>query len=218
MPGAAATPGRTYAGRTGHERADERHALLVDAAFAHVAEHGFKGLSIDALCRRAALNKRYFYEGFADLDALVAAVTTKTADDAIAVTLRALAGPGSTDERSRRAIQAFVVHLTDDPRRARVLFGAVPAGDAAAGHRTAAIRQVISTAAAQGREVHALDDAPIVGLSAAMLIGGTSQAVLDWLDGRVECTRDEFVDDLAALWRGITDTTVALAREQRAGR
>ena len=45
-----------------------------------------------------------------------------------------------------------------------------------------------------------------------MLVGGTSQAVLDWLDGRVAQTREEFIDDLVALWLAIGDSMAARVR------
>ncbi|WP_354701676.1 hypothetical protein DSM112329_02002 [Paraconexibacter sp. AEG42_29] len=207
-----ATPTRTYGGQTGDERLAQRRDDLATAAFALVAEHGWRRLTIETLCRAAGLNKRYFYESFGSLDAVIAAVTTRLADEAIAVTLAAIRPDDPADVVARRAVGAFVAHLTDDPRRARVLFGAVPAGDAAAGHRAAAIRQVITTVATHGRELHDLPAGPVIDLSAAMLVGGTSQAVLDWLDGELDYPREAFVDDLVALWQVIGDAASARAR------
>lgn len=207
---------RTYGGRTGDERAADRRDALVRAAFELVADDGWRQLNVGALCREAALNKRYFYETFDGLDAVIAAVTTWLADEAIATTLAAL-GPDETGDEAttRRAITAFVEYLTDDPRRARVLFGAVPAADAAAGHRAAAIRQVIATVSTQGRAIHALDDDAGVEAAAAMLVGGTSQAVLDWLDGRIVCSREAFIDDLVGLWHAIGGRAATRARRRR---
>jgi AcrR family transcriptional regulator len=204
--------GRTYGGQTGSERAADRRDALRSAAFAIVAEQGWRDLTIEAVCRRARLHKRYFYESFADQDALIAAVTEHLAEEAIAVTLAAIDPAADGAAATRSAISAFVAHLVEDPRRARVLFGAVPAGDAAAGHRAAAIREVIATVAAQGRSIHALAEDPTVDLSAAMLVGGTSQAVLDWLDGRIDCNRDQLIDDLIVLWQSIGDTAASRVR------
>lgn len=216
MPPVKPHPGRTYAGQTEDERLAQRRDALVTAAFALVAERGWRELNIEALCRHAGLNKRYFYESFENLDAVIAAVTTRLAEDAIAVTLAAIDWTAPTDQVTRSAISTFVEHLTDDPRRARVLFGAVPAGDAAAGHRAAAIRRVIATVSTEGRSMHALAEDPVVELTAAMLVGGTSQAVLDWLEGQVRCSRDDFVDDLVTLWQAIGDVAAARVRARRA--
>lgn len=211
---------RVYGGRSGDERAAERRDALVAAAFALVAEHGWRALTIASTCTAAGLNKRYFYESFTGVEEVIAAVTTRLADEAIATTLAA-AGPAPSPEQAvHDGITAFVTHLTDDPRRARVLFGAVPAGDAAAGHRAAAIRQLIATVAAQARSILALTGDPLVEASAAMLVGGTSQAVLDWLDGRIDTPRETLIEDLVALWQCISDGTAArlAAVDRSAGR
>jgi AcrR family transcriptional regulator len=208
-------PGRTYGGRTGDQRAAERREALLDAAFELVAANGWRDLNIEATCRRAGLNKRYFYESFSDIDALVAAVMEHLADEAIAVTVAQLEEGGPRKEVSRRAVTALIEHLIDDPRRTRVLFGAVPAGDAAAGHRIAVIRRVIASAASYGRNLYELADDPDVELTAAMLVGGTSQTVLDWLDGRVDCSRDELIAHVVALWCAIGDETTARVNARR---
>ncbi len=199
-------PGRTYGGQTSDERAQDRRAALLGAAFALVAADGWRALRIDAVCRAAQLNKRYFYESFAGgLDALVGELTQRLADDAIAVTLAAMGDGVEPDRATRQGITAFVAHLTDDPRRARVLFGAVPAGHAAAGHQADALRQLINTAAAVGQGLHRQTPEPLVGTTAAMLVGGTSQAILDWLDGRIACDQAQLVDDLVLLWQALGD-------------
>jgi hypothetical protein len=119
------------------------------------------------------------------------------------------------DDAVRSAITAFIEHLTDDPRRARVLFGAVPASDAAAGHREAAIRRLIATVAGRGRSMHELTLDPFVEVAAAMLVGGTSQAVLDWLGGAVDCPREDLIDQLVTLWQAVGDLAATRARAER---
>ncbi len=204
------TTGRTYGGQSSDERAQERRAALLEAAFSLVAAHGWRALRIDALCREARLNKRYFYESFdGGLDALIAALTRQLADDAIAVTLAAMTPGSATSAQTQKGISAFVGYLTDDPRRARVLFGAVPAQDAAAGHQADALRQIISMTAVVGADLHRLGGDAVVDTAAAMLVGGTSQTILDWLDGRIGCDQARLVDDLVVLWQAIADAVVA---------
>ncbi len=176
--------GRSYGGQTSSQRAADRRELLLDAAFTLVAADGWKALRIDALCREAGLNKRYFYESFPSLDAVIGALTQRLASDAIAVSLAELESGVEPTEVTRRMITALIHHLTDDPRRARVLFGSLPAGDAAAGHRTEALRRVAAAAATTGRGIYSLPDDPFVDITAGMLVAGTSQVVLEWLDQR----------------------------------
>jgi hypothetical protein len=58
---------------------------------------------------------------------------------------------------------------------------------------------------------------PAIELWAAMLIGGTSQALLDWIDGRVACSRGQLVDDLVEMWLAIGNAGVAAMRSRPAG-
>jgi AcrR family transcriptional regulator len=187
---------------------------LLDAAFDLIAQRGAGQLRIERICQAAGLNKRYFYESFADLDAAIVGVLDRLAGESIAITLAAMDRcDGSTAELTRAGIETLVRHLTDDPRRARVLFGETPAGEATAPHRAEAIHQIVGAASARGRSMHHLGDTPdpVIDLASAVLVGGTSQAVLDWLDGRLHGDLDAFIDDLVALWVVLGDGAVAHA-------
>jgi AcrR family transcriptional regulator len=207
-------PPRTYGGETGGERVARRRAALVEAAFALAAEEGWRALRIERICAGAGLNKRYFYESFKDLDALAAAVMRWLVDDVITVTLAATDPDAPQEEFIRTAISALVRNVTDDPRRARILFGATAAGEVESAHRTDAIHRIAATIAAEGRTMHEVSG-PVVDLTAAMLVGGTSQAVLDWLDGSLGTSREEFIEELVALWKTIGDG-MALRAQKRA--
>jgi hypothetical protein len=47
-----------------------------------------------------------------------------------------------------------------------------------------------------------------------MLIGGISEVLLDWIDGRIDVTREQLVDDLAALALALGETTEKIARSR----
>jgi AcrR family transcriptional regulator len=207
---------RTYAGQTADERAAQRRDQLLAATFALVAEDGWRQLRIERICLRAGLNKRYFYESFEDLDAAIGALMSQLAEAAIAVTVAALDPSAPPAEFVRAAVTALVGYATDDPRRARVLFGATPAGEAASRHRLEAIRRIAAAAAAQGHSYHAIADDPIIELSAALLVGGTSHALLEWLDRRIPVSREQLIDDLTSLWQVVSDGAAARAREKAA--
>jgi AcrR family transcriptional regulator len=202
--------GRTYGGRSGDERVRGRRDALVRAAFGLAAAEGWGALRIDALCRAAGLNKRYFYESFDGLEAVADAVVAWVADEAMAVAL-AEVDPAAPDEaQTRAAVRALVAHLTDDERRARLLFGE------AGPRRAEALRRLVATVVTVGRALKGLDEDPVVETAAAMMVGGTAQAVLDWLDGRVGGTREALADDLVVLWHALADAAAARARDRRA--
>ena len=107
----------------------------------------------------------------------------------------------------RAGVGAFVGFLAEDERRARGLFGELPVSPAAARRRADAIQRLASIAIVQGRAVHHLpgDEGPRTDLGGAMLIGGTRQAMLDFIDGRLHTDQTQFVDDLARYWISLGD-------------
>lgn len=194
---------RNYGGQTGAERVRTRRAALLDAAFELVGEGGWAPLSIEAVCRRAGLNKRYFYESFGDLDEAMAALIEQVAQETLEACIEAVPPSGAAEELTTAAVRTMVEHVTDDPRRARVLYEAPPPGGAAAARRAAITREAITLAAARARTVFPRGDATGFALPASLVVGGTSQAVLDWLQGGIDCSRDELIERLAAMWLAI---------------
>ncbi len=63
--------GRTYGGRTAEQRSQERRRRLLDAARDLIGEVGVAPLTVDLVCGRATLSKRYFYAEFASKDDLL---------------------------------------------------------------------------------------------------------------------------------------------------
>jgi hypothetical protein len=47
-----------------------------------------------------------------------------------------------------------------------------------------------------------------------MLVGGLSEVLLDWVDGRIDVTRRQLVDDLAALALALGEATEKIARNR----
>jgi AcrR family transcriptional regulator len=199
--------GRRYGGRSGEERSAERRAALLDAAFRLVAADDWHALRIEAICREAGLSKRYFYESFGGLEELSAALIGRLADELVAVTLAGAREARTPDRFVRAALEPFVAHLAEDPRRARVLFGAVPGDGAAARHRDEVLHRLIRTAVGLGLEVHGVPGGPAIDRGASFLVGGTSQLVLDWLGVEDPSPREDVVEQLAGLWQAVVDAT-----------
>ena len=47
-----------------------------------------------------------------------------------------------------------------------------------------------------------------------MLVGGISEVLRDWIDGRIDVTRDQLIDDLAVLSLALGDATEQIARRR----
>src|SRR5690606_34519492 len=79
-----------WAGVAPEDRRAERRALLVQAAFELLGTEGWQATTVRAVCQRAALNPRYFYESFHDLDELLVAVYDAVLDELRTAVLTAI--------------------------------------------------------------------------------------------------------------------------------
>lgn len=210
-------PVRAYQGASAEERIEERKQRLLDTAFAVMAADEWKTLSITQLCQLAGLNKRYFYESFDSLDALAEAVIENLTQQVISLAI-GTATAGTQDKLDNLALahsvmQAVLTFLLDDPNRARVLFGERSDGSIARSQRRKVIRTLSEAVSAYGQVFYAADQraAPFAALVSSMLIGGTVEAILDWLDGDIRLSRKQFIHSMAALWNLTGDAAADLA-------
>jgi AcrR family transcriptional regulator len=212
---------RSWRGVPIETRRAERRELLVDAAFELLGTECWNGTTIRGVCQAARLNPRYFYESFDDLESLFLAIFDRLTADALLHAVRAIADIGDDPaDRARAVIDATVRFLTDDPRRARILF-VEALGNEVVGrrrldtmHATAEFLEQYSwsqTGMAQDR----------MGIVAShLLVGGLTQLVLTWLGGNLNVTIDELVEDAAALMVavGAVAEEVAMGRQPAAPR
>ncbi len=204
---------RGWAGVPPDERRAERRARLLDAAYELLGSEGWDRTTVRAVCQRAQLNPRYFYESFADLDALVVAVYDRIVEDMAASVVRAQAeAPPGVRAQTRAAIDSIVRFVDDDRRRGRVLYVEALGSEALnrrrieTGHR---LVEAIARDAAARAETPAVEQLSRVG--ASMLVGGFGELLAAWLDGRIELDRDELVEDATALFLAVGAATATLA-------
>ena len=215
------TPTGRYAGASAQERRAARRERLLDAGFELLAEEGARGTTVRAVCARAELNSRYFYESFEDLDALVVAVFDRVADELTSAAVAAYAAaPPDLAAKSEATVGAFVDVLTEDPRRGRVAFVEALGNEALARRRLDRMHEVAQLVVVTSREFAGVPDDrdPIARIAAAMLVGGLAEIVIARIDGRFEdVSRDDLVADVAHLWVATGAAAMARGRE-RAGR
>ncbi|MGI5126781.1 TetR/AcrR family transcriptional regulator [Pseudonocardia sp. CA-107938] len=131
---------RQWSGSTLADRQSARRRALLDAGLDLLGAEGGPAVGVRAVCRRARLTERYFYENFRDRDALVAAVYDEVTERAHAALAGAVASAtGDVSALVEAAVAAFVELVLDDPRVGRALLLA-PLTDPALMHRgTAAL-------------------------------------------------------------------------------
>jgi AcrR family transcriptional regulator len=209
---------RSWRGVPLEVRRAERRELLVDAAFELLGSDGWRGTTVRGVCQAARLNPRYFYESFDSLEALLIAVFDRLVAEATERSVRAIdaAGPDPS-ARAVAVIEAIVRYVTDDPKRARILFV-----EALGNERLGRRRLDTMHATAEFLERYAwrrtgvADDR--IGLVAShLLVGGLTELVVTWLDGHLPVSLDELVEDAAALMVAVGSGAVGVARARRAG-
>lgn len=181
------------------ERRTARRARLVAAAFDLLGTGGWEAVTVRAVSRAARLNPRYFYESFADRDELVVAVYDWVVEQ-LREEVAAAVARAAPDLRSvvAAAVSATVAFVAADPRRGRILYQEA-LGNEALNRRRIASGFAVADFIAAGRR-----DAPH-RLAAAAAVGGLTEMLMAWLDGRIRVSRSRLVEVA-------TDLLVALAR------
>ncbi len=213
--------GSVYGGVSAEERRSGRRAQLVAAALDLLGGEGWQVTTVRAVCARARLSPRYFYESFPDLDALVLAVFDEVAGEAASTVLAAVsAAPADARAKARAAIGAFVGIVSEDPRKARVLFVEALGSEALARRRYATLRMFATMVAAQGRDFYGLEhaDDALVQTTALTLAGGLAETLLAWQDGTLSVEREQLVEDCTELFVATGEAAVRLARARAASR
>ena len=203
---------RTYAGETSDERRTRRRAALTDAALDLVAEVGWERVTVRAVCGRARLNDRYFYESFADRDALLLAARDDIAEGALRALTQAIAHTGK-DRRVRAVVEAVIDYFTADRRRGHLMFA--PHG-ALRSRRQEMLRTLARIVADQATELLGDHAAPAKDreLGALTLVSGTMEVFAGWLRGELDVTRQHLADFLVAMVNTTGDLSTALRRER----
>nr|WP_164681055.1 TetR/AcrR family transcriptional regulator [Mycolicibacterium peregrinum] len=198
------TTNRAYGGQSADDRRRQRRGRLLDAAMGLMVQNEWRGVTVEKICAAAGLNKRYFYESFTDIDGLSAAVVDDIADEVRSVTVAAAdaAAQQPLEVQALASVAAAVRTLVDDPRRARVLLGGVAASPELDAHRTTVMHRLTDVLIDHGRSVHGveLEKDPLAKVTPAFIVGGTADAILEFVSGGVDLSLDDFIAQLATLW------------------
>jgi AcrR family transcriptional regulator len=194
---------RSYAGATDAQRRGARRERLLDAGLAIIGTQGYSAATLRAVCAAAGLTERYFYESFANREALLAGVHARLVDELSAGLREAFAAGGDDAQaRARAALTAFFGMLRDDPRKSRVLLfemlGVSPALDAQ--HQRAGqdiVRLVIE--ALRPIAGTRLPEAASESMVFTGLVGAVYHVAIRWHLGRFEMPLSRVVESCLVL-------------------
>lgn len=191
------SPTRPYRGVSATERTARRRADLMAAAFDLLGTVGWEQATMTAICARAKLTERYFYESFASRDDLLMAVCEDLSDRIRDVVVDALAtAPPGPEATARAAITVFVDLLTEDPRNGRVAIVEAGATALLRQRRHQILGEFADLIVAKAREVFGKDalPAPRDRLNALLFTGGLAEVLTAWLAGEVTATRTDIIE------------------------
>ncbi|WP_181428540.1 TetR/AcrR family transcriptional regulator [Mycolicibacterium moriokaense] len=205
---------RSYGGVTAEERRARRRAALIDAGLNLFAESGATGVSMRAVCARARLNDRYFYEHFTDSDAILEAAAQDITAQGLQTVIAATVEAGS-DVRAQvhAAAHAALDFLIDDPRRGQLLLGSHTT-EVLQRARLASTRAIANAMSAMAQETLGSAAPPPLDsdLAAFTLVSGTMELVAAWLRGDYDIGRQHLADLVAAMLLVATDISTVLPK------
>jgi AcrR family transcriptional regulator len=117
---AASEPARRYRGSSAEERRRARRERLILAAIQVYGERGYRNSTVKAVCEAAGLTERYFYEGFANSEALLVASYRGVTHQLLRSLAEAGARPGQGADRVRAVLMRYLEALRGEPRSARL--------------------------------------------------------------------------------------------------
>ncbi len=181
---------RIWGGTTLTERRETRRTALLEAALDLIGESGASGVTMRAVCRKANLTDRYFYESFAGRDELLDVLYRQVADEF----LEPMTAFAATDDPSRdRALSEILVDkVLADPRKSR-LFLVEPYSSTGLGQTTFAVMPVF-TRIMQDHLFGHIDDPVKRRLAAVTMASGNAGMFSAWLNGSLRATREQIVE------------------------
>ena len=209
-----------WRGTTAGDRAAARRAQLIEVGIELLGEKGATGITVRELYARAQLNPRYFYESFADLDALLVAIFDQLLAELVVEVRRAVeAADENEPAKTRAAIETAFGYLTDDPRRIRILLTDALGSTVLAQRRSEFVRIGARNMAEQAARFYGIPaDARLLRSTTYLLAGGLVELLIAWQNGTLELTVQELIDDASELVSGVGDAARAIAERRRAGR
>jgi AcrR family transcriptional regulator len=171
------------------------------AALDLIAEAGPSAVTKRAVCGRAGLNDRYFYEHFANSEALLSALLAEMTSQAVEALLGAVAVAGPTvPAQVLAAANAGLEFLNEDPRRAALLLTSHGNETLQRAHLETQ-RTIATVLAAVARELlgEAAPNQLNTEMAGFVAVSGVMELVAAWHRGEYDVSRERLARLIAAL-------------------
>lgn len=200
------SPPRTFRGLTAEQRVAARRDALTGAALDLIGTTGWASATMTAICQRAGLTERYFYESFRNREALFVALLQQVVEQIEqAVVVAASATDLTRRERAEAIAEALLHVIFDDPRLGRVALLEGVENDEMRRVRRAALSRFESLLQTHREVLLGPGAAAAPELVAASLVGAAQELFTRRLDGELAATDDQLAAHLVSLamvWTG----------------
>jgi len=191
------TPVRPYRGIEAADRLAQRRGQLLAAGLDLLGDENAE-VTVRAVCQRAGLAARYFYESFGDKDAFVSEVYDWVIAEIAASTQAAVASVPLA-EQTTAAMTNIVRTIADDPRIGRLLFSAKLSNEVVVRKRVEGIGFFAGLLGQHTVDALRLPENDQLRATAHFAVGGVTQTISAWLGGEVSFTPDQLVQQLRSL-------------------
>lgn len=191
------TPVRPYRGIEAADRLAQRRGQLLEAGLDVLGADGAE-LTVRAVCQRAGLAARYFYESFNDKNDFIAAVYDWVIAG-IATSTQAAVAAVPVPEQTTAGMANIVRIIADDPRVGRLLFSTKLSNEVLARKRIEGIgffAALFGQHAGDTLRVQENDQLRAMGYFA---VGGVTHTISAWLAGEITFTPEQLVDRLRSM-------------------
>lgn len=188
---------RPYRGIDAPERLAQRRSRFVDAGLDLLSAPPGEP-TVRAVCAKAGVSLRYFYESFTDKDDFAVVVYDSVIADLTATTQAAVTAV-PPDEQGRAAMANIVHTIAGDPRIGRLLFSTQLANEVVTRKRTQSTAFFAALLGQYVGEALHLPEGYRRQASTYFTVGGVAQTISAWLNDEIPCTPDELVDQLAVV-------------------
>jgi AcrR family transcriptional regulator len=201
---------RRYRGQDAEQRRAERMEKLLEAGLALFGTQGYATTSVKNVCDAAGLTERYFYESYANREALLVGVYLRLSEQLANAILASFKDvPAGTPQLVKAGLTAFYSWFQDDPRRARVMLSEILGVSRSVDkvYRNA-LRGFAGLIASQSPSFTPSEGPPSgvnPELIAAGLAGAALQIVNFWALGGFSDAREEVVENCYSIFMAVIE-------------
>ena len=200
---------RAYRGASPHQRVEQRRARLVDAGIDVFGTIGYHAATIEHICARAGLSKRYFYESFPDSEALLLACYERCCNEFHDALVIAVAkAPENIEAQVRAALFGYFSAIDADQRAAKItlleVLGVSTAVNEAYSAQFQRFAGAVEALAGEAFSAGALPK-PQLDVIAEGIFGAITQIATQWLLDHRRRPREQLIDATYVLVLAVLD-------------